>query len=60
MFMNLLHCMEMTLDEVALNEVETRFCYKNKAHTYVKYESALKVLKYDNSTESWTYLAEKV
>jgi hypothetical protein len=50
-FMNLLNCMDMTLDEDALNEIEKSCCFTRNKVMYIKFESALKMLKFDNSTE---------
>jgi hypothetical protein len=54
-FMNLLHCMDMTIDDDALNEIEKQFCAKQKGTTFVKYENALRILKFNNATENWTF-----
>ena len=51
--MNLLHCMDIILDEDALDEIEKNNCTKQKSVLFVKYENALKILKYDNATETW-------
>ena len=53
--MNLLHCMDMTIDDDALNEIEKQFCAKQKGTTFVKYENALRILKFNNATENWTF-----
>ncbi len=50
-FMNLLNCMDMTLDEDALNEIEKSCCFNRNKVMYIKFESALKMLKFDNATE---------
>lgn len=52
-FMNLLNCMDIVIDESALTEVEKVCCFSRGKVMYVKFENALKMLKYDNATESW-------
>jgi len=49
--MNLLNCMDMTLDEEALNEIEKSCCFNRNKVMYIKFEAALKMLKFDNATE---------
>lgn len=57
--MNLLNCMDMTLDEEALNEIEKTCCFSRAKLMYIKFEAALKLLKYDNSTEQWIISQEQ-
>jgi hypothetical protein len=58
-FMNLLNCMDITLDEIALNGIESSCCFSRNSVMYIKFENALKIIKYDNSTEQWTLIDEK-
>jgi hypothetical protein len=43
-FMNLLHAMDMILEEDALNVIEKQFCLKQKQVMFIKYENALRTL----------------
>ena len=57
--MNLLNCMDMSLDEDALNEIEKMCCFTRNKVMYIKFESALRMLKFDNATEQWNIAHEQ-
>lgn len=57
-FMNLLNCMDIVIDEVALNEIEKVCCFNRGKLMLIKFENALKMIKYDNATESWVLAHE--
>jgi hypothetical protein len=56
--MNLLNCMDMSLDEDALNEIEKMCCFSRNKVMYIKFESALRMMKFDNATEQWNIAHE--
>lgn len=58
-FMNLMNCMDISLDARALEAVESACCFSRNKVMFIKFESALKMLKYDNATEQWTLVDDK-
>ena len=56
--MNLLNCMDMSLDEDALNDIEKMCCFSRNKVMYIKFESELRMMKFDNATEQWNIAHE--
>ena len=51
--------MDITLDVQALTAVEAACCFSRNKVMYIKFENALKMIKYDNATEQWTLADDK-
>ena len=52
-FANLLECLEVDVDIADMNSLKRRFGLEYQGDTYIKYESVLKSLRFDNHSERW-------
>jgi hypothetical protein len=56
-FMNLLNCMDITLDETSLNSMEADCCFNRHDCMQIKFENAINALKFEDGR--WTYSDSK-
>ncbi len=52
-FLNLLSCMDVEIDQAEYAEVSKKLGLSYQGVTYVKYESILRLMHYDNHSERW-------